>query len=111
MNDCIWEDGKFKGKSDNGFYYELEADKVAKPEALRLKLSYGKKDVDFKIEKVAGGFYSALWTWEIDGEGYKDESKPYANCAHVWINQGFQHIVMACKHCGELAPNWVLKKG
>lgn len=109
MNNCKWEDGKFKGTSEKGLYYELEASNVAKAEDLRLKLSYEKKDVEFKMEKVAGGFYSSLWTWNIEGENKGEKPAYPKTCVHEWVNQGFQHIVMACKFCGASAPSWVKK--
>lgn len=67
------------------------------------------------------------WSWYVNKKGEVvnegDEEVPWENrgetagadygnsnsgvCEHVWVNVGFHHITMACKHCGVDPPSWM----
>jgi hypothetical protein len=40
------------------------------------------------------------WEWEPEEEQAVGSATPPPSCNHEWVNIGFNHIRIACKHCG-----------
>jgi len=113
---CIWEKGIFSGKDIHDVTLTIDDYKVMNADELKRELDKRPRDVSFCLEMSGRGMYSSLWNWnfppeEEDEAGSTDKiqnSPPV--CGHEWTNQGFTHVIMACKFCGQKAPTWVQTK-
>lgn len=114
INKCTWERGIFSGKDAHDVTLTIDDYKVINADELKRELDKKPRDVLFSLEMTGRGMYSSLWNWnfaEEDENSSTDEfQKSPPVCVHEWTNQGFHHIIMACKMCGQDAPSWVQTK-
>ena len=41
------------------------------------------------------------WDWDLEEYSYSMNMRnPDQGCAHEWVNVSFNHVRLACKHCG-----------
>lgn len=42
-----------------------------------------------------------LWDWDIEEYAHSTNAhNPGPECNHEWVNVSFNHVHLACKHCG-----------
>lgn len=111
LHKCIWERGIFSGKDAQDFLITIEDYKVVNADELKKELAKSPRDITFHLQTYGRGMYSSLWDWnfakEEDDSSTDEFQKSPPVCVHEWTNQGFHHIIMACKFCGQDAPSWV----